>query len=30
MQYIDERSILLDLWILAYTIPAVLMKRGAC
>ncbi len=30
MQYIDERSILLDLWILAYTIPAVLLKRGAC
>jgi lipopolysaccharide/colanic/teichoic acid biosynthesis glycosyltransferase len=30
MQYIDERSVLLDLWILAYTIPAVLMKRGAC
>lgn len=30
MQYIDERSILLDLWILAYTIPAVLTKRGAC
>ena len=30
MQYIDERSILLDLWILAYTVPAVVMKRGAC
>lgn len=30
MQYIDERSILLDLWILVYTIPAVLTKRGAC
>lgn len=30
MQYIDDRSILLDLWILAYTVPAVLMKRGAC
>ncbi len=30
MQYIEQRSILLDLWILAYTIPAVLLKRGAC
>jgi len=30
MQYIEQRSILLDLWILAYTVPAVLLKRGAC
>ena len=30
MLYIEQRSVLLDLWILAYTIPAVLLKRGAC
>lgn len=30
MLYIERRSLLFDLWILAYTIPAVLLKRGAC
>jgi lipopolysaccharide/colanic/teichoic acid biosynthesis glycosyltransferase len=30
MQYIEQRSVLLDLWILAYTIPAVVLRRGAC
>lgn len=30
MLYIEQRSVLLDLWIIAYTIPAVLLKRGAC
>ncbi|MCE5313674.1 MAG: sugar transferase [Armatimonadota bacterium] len=30
MQYIEQRSILLDLWILVSTVPAVLLKRGAC
>lgn len=30
MQYIDQRSILLDLWIIISTVPAVLLKRGAC
>jgi len=30
MQYIEQRSVLLDLWILAYTIPAVALRRGAC
>ena len=30
MLYIERRSVLLDLWILASTIPAVLLKRGAC
>ncbi|MGQ9456016.1 MAG: sugar transferase [Armatimonadota bacterium] len=29
MMYIDQRSILLDLWIIISTIPAVLLKRGA-
>lgn len=29
MMYIDQRSILLDLWIIVSTIPAVLLKRGA-
>ncbi len=29
MMYIDQRSILLDLWIIASTVPAVLLKRGA-
>lgn len=29
MLYIKQRSILLDLWILLSTIPAVLLKRGA-
>lgn len=29
MQYIDKRSLLLDLWIVVSTIPAVLLKRGA-
>ena len=29
MMYIDQRSILLDLWIIASTVPAVLVKRGA-
>ena len=28
--YIDNRSILMDLWIIIATIPAVLLKRGAC
>lgn len=30
MLYIEQRSVMLDLWILLYTIPAVLLKRGAC
>jgi len=30
MLYIEQRSVLFDLWIIAYTIPAVLLKRGAC
>ena len=30
MLYIEQRSVLLDLWIIIYTIPAVLLKRGAC
>ena len=30
MLYVEQRSVLLDLWILASTIPAVLLKRGAC
>lgn len=30
MLYIEQRSVLLDLWIIAYTVPAVLLKRGAC
>lgn len=30
MLYIERRSVLLDLWIIASTIPAVLFKRGAC
>jgi len=30
MRYIRERSILLDLWIILNTVPAVLLKRGAC
>lgn len=30
MQYIDQRSIMLDLWIIISTVPAVLLKRGAC
>ncbi len=30
MQYIDQRSVLLDLYIIVTTIPAVLLKRGAC
>jgi len=30
MQYIEQRSILLDLWIIISTVPAVLLKRGAC
>ena len=30
MLYIKNRSILLDLWIIVSTIPAVLLKRGAC
>jgi lipopolysaccharide/colanic/teichoic acid biosynthesis glycosyltransferase len=30
MLYIEQRSVLLDLWIIVYTIPAVLLKRGAC
>lgn len=29
MLYIDQRSILLDVWILLSTIPAVVLKRGA-
>ncbi len=29
MLYIDQRSILLDVWIMLSTIPAVLLKRGA-
>jgi lipopolysaccharide/colanic/teichoic acid biosynthesis glycosyltransferase len=29
MMYIDQRSILLDLWIIASTVPAVMLKRGA-
>ena len=29
MMYIQQRSILLDLWIIASTVPAVLLKRGA-
>ncbi len=29
MMYIDQRSILLDLWIIVSTVPAVLLKRGA-
>ncbi|MDH7601293.1 MAG: sugar transferase [Armatimonadota bacterium] len=29
MMYIDRRSILLDLWIIVSTVPAVLLKRGA-
>lgn len=29
MLYISNRSILLDLWIIACTVPAVLLKRGA-
>jgi lipopolysaccharide/colanic/teichoic acid biosynthesis glycosyltransferase len=30
MLYIRNRSILLDLWIIVSTIPAVMLKRGAC
>lgn len=30
MRYIDSRSILFDLWIIACTLPAVLLRRGAC
>ncbi len=30
MQYIEQRSIMLDLWIIISTVPAVLLKRGAC
>ena len=30
MLYIEQRSVLMDLWIIVYTIPAVLLKRGAC
>lgn len=30
MLYIEQRSVLLDVWILLSTIPAVLLKRGAC
>ncbi len=30
MLYIDKRSILLDLWIIVSTVPAVLLRRGAC
>lgn len=30
MEYIDRRSVLLDIWIIVTTIPAVLLKRGAC
>ena len=29
MMYIDQRSVLLDLWIILSTVPAVLLKRGA-
>lgn len=29
LQYIEKRSILLDLWIIMSTIPAVILKRGA-
>jgi lipopolysaccharide/colanic/teichoic acid biosynthesis glycosyltransferase len=30
MLYIKNRSILLDLWIIVSTVPAVVLKRGAC
>jgi lipopolysaccharide/colanic/teichoic acid biosynthesis glycosyltransferase len=30
MLYIQKRSILFDLWIILNTVPAVLLKRGAC
>lgn len=30
MLYIEKRSIVLDLWIVFWTIPAVLLRRGAC
>ena len=30
MLYIEKRSILLDLWIIVSTVPAVLLRRGAC
>jgi lipopolysaccharide/colanic/teichoic acid biosynthesis glycosyltransferase len=30
MQYIEQRSIMLDLWVIISTVPAVLLKRGAC
>ncbi|MEN6583877.1 MAG: sugar transferase [Armatimonadota bacterium] len=30
MTYIEKRSILLDIWIILCTVPAVLLKRGAC
>lgn len=30
LHYIETRSILLDIWIIVSTVPAVLLKRGAC
>jgi lipopolysaccharide/colanic/teichoic acid biosynthesis glycosyltransferase len=30
MLYIKNRSILLDLWVIVSTVPAVVLKRGAC
>lgn len=30
MLYIEKRSILLDVWIILSTVPAVLLRRGAC
>lgn len=30
MLYIEKRSVLMDLRIIAFTIPAVILKRGAC